>query len=135
MPRARSSSTMASVKGVLPVPPTVMLPTTITGTPMVTGDARRARDADTLRYKASSGKVHQGGGRSEYQRCCRRVASDMALGRPAGGQRRCVAELHAMQRGVGTTLRQKLAVRTQFRHLALLHHGNLVGVFDGGQAM
>src|SRR6188768_1825368 len=119
-----------ATSGVLPVPPTVRLPTTTTGTFMPTRCRSpmrysRLRMPITAPYKKESGASHSGC-RSLYH-----IASIF----DAIGYERSGTEFGVAKRRIRATARRELRVRTAFDDVAGDHDHDLVGVLDGGESM
>src|SRR4051812_14981345 len=128
MPQAARCCESQATSGVLPVPPTVRLPTTTTGT-STRVTCRSPRRYSTLRkpmtapYSRESGMSH-GDPDSEYQR---RSSDERAV--------TSALERGALERGVRTIARGQLRVRAALDDPPLGHDDDFVGVLDGGQSV
>src|SRR5579871_3661038 len=126
-PRACSSFTSQITSGVLPVPPTVMFPTTMTGAAArvaVSSPERcaQARAATTAPNTLDSARSASGGCDVAYQIACSVAA------RPDATCACSVTELEAVQLRVGTVLREQAGMLAVFDDAALSHHDDMVGV-------
>src|SRR5690606_597404 len=126
--------TSAIAKGVLPVPPALMLPTTTTGTSTRCARNRPRRYKPRRRpvsapYSAASRPADTGTGVSPYQ--CAGGCSRLCFMTPDS----CVAELHLVQAAVEPVAGQQFGVGPLLHQFAMFQHQHLVGVLDGGQAM
>src|SRR5262245_19427463 len=135
MPQAARCEDSHATSGVLPVPPTVRLPTTTTGTATLMR-WRSPRRYSTLRramkepYSSDSGTSQSGPLRLYH------IFSIRDLMRAeCGACGSSIAELRAAQRRVRPVTRRELGVRATLDDAALVHDDDLVGVLDGGQAM
>src|SRR5262245_2682475 len=129
-PQAARCDDNHATSGVLPVPPTVRLPTTTTGTPTFTRCRRptrysRLRTAMTKPYRNESGASHRGRSRLFHIRSTR---ERMRVGAS-------IAELGAFEAGVGAFARRKLVVRATLDDAAVLHDDDFVGMFHSRQPM
>src|SRR3954463_11661859 len=134
MPNVAICVASHATSGVFPVPPTVRLPTTMTGAPTRTR-CRRPMRYRPLRvamiapYKNENGASQAGRAplyhiRSMLERFIR--ASARAGSRP---------ELRAFEARIGAIARHEFRMCAALGHVPVFHHDDLVGVFDGRQAV
>src|SRR6185436_1944340 len=129
-PQAARCEDNQATSGVLPVPPTVRLPTTTTGAPTFTRCRsptryNRLRTAMSRPYKNENGASHRGRARLYHIRSTReRMWRAFSI-----------AELGAFEAGVGAIAGDQLGVRTAFDDAPTLHDDDLVRVFDRRQSM
>lgn len=126
------------INGVLPVPPTAMLPTITTGT------SARYRRSSRIRYiprrikpsrqnNSVTGNSNQATGLCLYQNA---GAELMSHGRVSYALVRLVLiELHLVQIGIVRTFHHQFIMGTTFDDPAFIHHHDDIGILDGGQSV
>ena len=130
MPSRASCRASQAATGVLPVPPTVRLPTTTTGT----GTRCRAQQAGAIQRRAASRPAMP----VDRLRAARAAGCAMP-GRTRGAaarverHRASVVELQPVQHGVLAVARQQLGVRARLDQAARVHDDDAIGFLDRRQ--